>query len=302
MLTPEISLPDPQFAGAAVIPSVQKFKEEIYFFFSEFNKSARVDEEPYRARIGRICMVTRSPATMLLLPSGNSWVSERPADPTACQRHFNFFLKSSKIIEEVDFFFLDFFFTNPWPLTTELLSTPLCLPGGRGRHQEPARWLLDHIHEGPSYVRRRRHTAAVQQLEAGGGTDSQGPPGWCPLRTLFQCLVSNSAERQRKRWLLWQDVTSGGESALRVVWTAVCLKNKQKNNFKINNAHTHTHVGTRTRAHAGKSTLMVTICFCRIFWADGFAADSLWVTLYLQVKYWSHLIGILWRPGKAAWN
>lgn len=51
--------PDPQFAGAAIIPSAQKFKEEIYFFFSEINKTARVDEEPYRARIGRICMVRK---------------------------------------------------------------------------------------------------------------------------------------------------------------------------------------------------------------------------------------------------
>lgn len=48
---------DPQFAGAAIIPSSLKFKEEIYFFFSEINKTARVDEEPYRARIGRICTV-----------------------------------------------------------------------------------------------------------------------------------------------------------------------------------------------------------------------------------------------------
>lgn len=50
-------MPDPQFAGAAIIPSLQKIKEEIYFFFSEINKTARVDEEPYRARIGRICTV-----------------------------------------------------------------------------------------------------------------------------------------------------------------------------------------------------------------------------------------------------
>lgn len=52
---------DPQFAGAAIIPSSQKLKEEMYFFFSEFNKTARVDEEPYRARIGRVCTV-RSPS------------------------------------------------------------------------------------------------------------------------------------------------------------------------------------------------------------------------------------------------
>ncbi|KAM6909622.1 semaphorin-7A [Xenentodon cancila] len=46
---------NPQFAGAAVIPSSEKYKEEIYFFFSEFNKTAKVDEEPFRARIGRVC-------------------------------------------------------------------------------------------------------------------------------------------------------------------------------------------------------------------------------------------------------
>lgn len=51
---------DPQFAGAAIIPSTIKYKEEIYFFFSEINKTARVDEEPYRARIGRICTVKKS--------------------------------------------------------------------------------------------------------------------------------------------------------------------------------------------------------------------------------------------------
>ena len=51
---------DPQFAGAAIIPSALKDKEEIYFFFSELNKTARVDEEPYRARIGRLCTVTTS--------------------------------------------------------------------------------------------------------------------------------------------------------------------------------------------------------------------------------------------------
>ncbi|KAF3839185.1 hypothetical protein F7725_017902 [Dissostichus mawsoni] len=47
--TENIWLLNPQFAGAAVIPSTMKYKEEIYFFFSELNKTARVDEEPYRA-------------------------------------------------------------------------------------------------------------------------------------------------------------------------------------------------------------------------------------------------------------
>ncbi|KAG2462935.1 SEM7A protein, partial [Polypterus senegalus] len=48
---------DPQFAGAAVIPGKEKYKEEIYVFFTELNKTSTMDENPYRARIGRICMV-----------------------------------------------------------------------------------------------------------------------------------------------------------------------------------------------------------------------------------------------------
>lgn len=75
MFSPGISPPDPQFAGAAIIPSAQKFKEEIYFFFSEFNQTDRVDEEPYRARIGRICLVTRSPATSFRAASCSSGLS-----------------------------------------------------------------------------------------------------------------------------------------------------------------------------------------------------------------------------------
>ncbi|KPP78708.1 hypothetical protein Z043_101764 [Scleropages formosus] len=50
-------LQNTQFAGAAVIPESQKHKEEIYFFFSEHNRTADVDEEPYKACVGRICLV-----------------------------------------------------------------------------------------------------------------------------------------------------------------------------------------------------------------------------------------------------
>lgn len=56
LLSPSPS--DPQFAGAAVIPHTEKLKDEIYFFFSEVNSTTSLDEEPYRARIGRVCMVT----------------------------------------------------------------------------------------------------------------------------------------------------------------------------------------------------------------------------------------------------
>ncbi|KAK0144870.1 Semaphorin-7A [Merluccius polli] len=68
---------DPQFAGAAIIPSSAKYKEEIYFFFSEFNKTARVDEEPYRARIGRICTVDEGGIKPLLSDSWTTFMKAR---------------------------------------------------------------------------------------------------------------------------------------------------------------------------------------------------------------------------------
>lgn len=70
--TENIWLLNPQFAGAAIIPSTLKYKEEIYFFFSDFNKTARVDEEPYRARIGRICTVDEGGIKAVL---ENSWTT-----------------------------------------------------------------------------------------------------------------------------------------------------------------------------------------------------------------------------------
>ncbi|XDV40399.1 hypothetical protein PO909_009491 [Leuciscus waleckii] len=65
-------LQNPQFAGAAVIPHKEKLKDEIYFFFSEVNSTANVDEEPYRARIGRVCMVDEG-GLQNMLP--NSWTT-----------------------------------------------------------------------------------------------------------------------------------------------------------------------------------------------------------------------------------
>ncbi|KAM6967645.1 semaphorin-7A [Aplochiton taeniatus] len=63
-------LQTPQFVGAAVIPASTKHKEEIYFFFSEINKQAHFDEEPYKALIGRICTVDEG-GIQAVLP--NSW-------------------------------------------------------------------------------------------------------------------------------------------------------------------------------------------------------------------------------------
>ncbi|XP_068616519.1 semaphorin-7A [Brachionichthys hirsutus] len=75
--TENIWLLNPQFAGAAIIPSSQRFKEEIYFFFSELNKTARVDEEPYRARIGRICTVDEGGIKALLADSWTTFMKAR---------------------------------------------------------------------------------------------------------------------------------------------------------------------------------------------------------------------------------
>lgn len=75
--TENIWLLNPQFAGAAMIPTSVKDKEEIYFFFSEFNKTARVDEEPYRARIGRVCMVDEGGIKALLADSWTTFLKAR---------------------------------------------------------------------------------------------------------------------------------------------------------------------------------------------------------------------------------
>ncbi|XP_034030272.1 semaphorin-7A [Thalassophryne amazonica] len=75
--TENVWLLNPQFAGAAIIPSSQKFKEEVYFFFSEINKTARVDEEPYRARIGRVCAVDEGGIKPLLPDSWTTFMKAR---------------------------------------------------------------------------------------------------------------------------------------------------------------------------------------------------------------------------------
>ncbi|XP_047454723.1 semaphorin-7A [Mugil cephalus] len=75
--TENIWLMNPQFAGAAIIPSSEKTKEEIYFFFSEINKTARVDEEPYRARIGRVCTVDEGGIRALLADSWTTFMKAR---------------------------------------------------------------------------------------------------------------------------------------------------------------------------------------------------------------------------------
>uniref|UniRef100_A0A3B3SGC8 Si:ch211-113g11.6 n=1 Tax=Paramormyrops kingsleyae TaxID=1676925 RepID=A0A3B3SGC8_9TELE len=68
---------NPTFAGAAVIPAPQKYKEEIYFFFTELNRTAEVDEEPYKARIGRVCMVDEGGIKTVLPDSWTTFMKAR---------------------------------------------------------------------------------------------------------------------------------------------------------------------------------------------------------------------------------
>ncbi|PWA23876.1 hypothetical protein CCH79_00010787 [Gambusia affinis] len=75
--TENVWLLSPQFAGASIIPASEKNKEEIYFFFTEFNKTARVDEEPYRARIGRICTVDEGGIKAILPESWTTFMKTR---------------------------------------------------------------------------------------------------------------------------------------------------------------------------------------------------------------------------------
>uniref|UniRef100_W5LHM7 Semaphorin-1A n=1 Tax=Astyanax mexicanus TaxID=7994 RepID=W5LHM7_ASTMX len=74
---------NPQFAGAVVIPAEQKYNEEIYFFFSELNKTASLDEEPYRARIGRICMNDEGGIKSILPDSWTTFLKARVMCGTA---------------------------------------------------------------------------------------------------------------------------------------------------------------------------------------------------------------------------
>ncbi|XP_062848539.1 semaphorin-7A [Trichomycterus rosablanca] len=74
---------NPQFAGAAVIPATQKHNEEIYIFFSEINRTASSDEEPYRARIGRFCMNDEGGIKTVLPDSWTTFLKARVMCGTA---------------------------------------------------------------------------------------------------------------------------------------------------------------------------------------------------------------------------
>uniref|UniRef100_K7FNR2 Semaphorin-1A n=1 Tax=Pelodiscus sinensis TaxID=13735 RepID=K7FNR2_PELSI len=48
-------LTDAEFVSAAWVPEKETNLDEIYFFYNEVNKTAGLDEEPIKARLGRVC-------------------------------------------------------------------------------------------------------------------------------------------------------------------------------------------------------------------------------------------------------
>ncbi|XP_061462565.1 semaphorin-7A-like [Rhineura floridana] len=46
-----------EFVGAALLAEKDRSNDEIFFFYNEVNQTAGLDEEPYKARLGRVCKV-----------------------------------------------------------------------------------------------------------------------------------------------------------------------------------------------------------------------------------------------------
>ncbi|XP_054829561.1 semaphorin-7A-like [Eublepharis macularius] len=46
-----------EFVSAGLLAEKNKINDEIYFFYNEFNQSAGLDDEPYKAQLGRVCKV-----------------------------------------------------------------------------------------------------------------------------------------------------------------------------------------------------------------------------------------------------
>ncbi|XP_063002095.1 semaphorin-7A-like [Elgaria multicarinata webbii] len=62
-------LANAEFVGAALLPEKDPSKDEIFFFYNDVNQTAGLDEEPFKARLGRVCKVDQGGRSMLM----NSW-------------------------------------------------------------------------------------------------------------------------------------------------------------------------------------------------------------------------------------
>nr|XP_056709514.1 semaphorin-7A-like [Euleptes europaea] len=60
-----------EFVSAALLADSNKVNDEIYFFYNEVNNSAGLDDEPYKAQLGRVCKVDEGGKNMLI----DSWTT-----------------------------------------------------------------------------------------------------------------------------------------------------------------------------------------------------------------------------------
>ncbi|XP_077176733.1 semaphorin-7A-like [Paroedura picta] len=60
-----------EFISAALLPESNKVNDEIYFFYNEVNQSAGLDDEPYKAQLGRMCKVDEGGKNLLI----DSWTT-----------------------------------------------------------------------------------------------------------------------------------------------------------------------------------------------------------------------------------
>ena len=138
--------------------------------------------------------------------------------------------------------------------------------GGWRGHQSPAGELLDHLHEGSGDVRCRKHSAAVQQHEAGGGADSAGQEGRRHVRPLLQRLVSRS--------VLWRIVIPSRFNWLKGIIIFEPFGNlKQRRNMKL--------------CCVARSRIVLLVSL----WTDSTATWSTWI-FYIRVEQRESL----WQP------
>ncbi|XP_044305007.1 semaphorin-7A-like [Varanus komodoensis] len=64
--TEESWLGNAEFVGAAFLPEKDSGNDEIFFFYNEVNQSAGLDEEPYKAQLGRVCKVDQGAKSFLV--------------------------------------------------------------------------------------------------------------------------------------------------------------------------------------------------------------------------------------------
>ncbi|XP_060113631.1 semaphorin-7A-like [Heteronotia binoei] len=103
-----------EFVSAALLAERNQVNDEIYFFYNEVNQSAGLDDEPYKAQLGRVCKADDGGKNMLI----DSWttflkarlVCGHPRDPKRFHRLRDaFLLKEGRTLYGV--------FSNTWGKT-----------------------------------------------------------------------------------------------------------------------------------------------------------------------------------------